>query len=94
MSTKVIMSVSAGRRLGHAQAWLRERGKDEEVLIVGATLAAAGELARNAARTNGVAFGWHRHSWAQFVRALPGLCSLGMNLFRSLESQWMRWSPA
>jgi ATP-dependent helicase/nuclease subunit B len=72
MSTKVIMSVSAGRRLGHAQDWLRERGKGEEVLIVGATLAAAGELARNAARTNGVAFGWHRHSWAQFVRALAG----------------------
>ena len=70
MSTKVITSASAERRLKNAQDWLQERGKDEEALIVGATLAAASELARDAARTNGVAFGWHRHSWAQLVRAV------------------------
>ena len=72
MSINVITSVSAGRRLRHAQDWLRGRGKDEEILIVGATLAAAGELARNAARANGVSFGWHRQSWSQFIRTVAG----------------------
>ena len=43
------------------------RERDEELLVVGATVDAANELVRQVASRSGAAFGWHRISLAQLV---------------------------
>lgn len=50
--------------------WLEARNQSEEVLIVGATLDAANELARTVAEAKGAAFGWHRLSLSQLAAAI------------------------
>src|SRR4051812_42522128 len=64
-----VSSVSSQRRAGYARAWLEAQALDRELLLVGATLDGANELARQVARTKGAAFGWHRLSLAQLVAA-------------------------
>jgi hypothetical protein len=58
------------RRMACASAWLEAREPAEEVLIVGASLDAANEVARGVARMKGAAFGWHRLSLTQLAAAL------------------------
>ena len=60
MTANAIISAVNHRRIGRALAWLEGRAPAEEVLIVGATLDAANELARGVAKEKGAAFGWHR----------------------------------
>ena len=55
------------RRIGRARAWLESRVHAEEVLVVGATLDAANELARRVAKEKGAAFGWHRLTLPQLA---------------------------
>jgi hypothetical protein len=64
-------------RIGRARAWLEARQPAEEILILGANLDAANELARDVARSKGAAFGWHRLSLSQFAALLaaPELAS-------------------
>jgi hypothetical protein len=50
MGTHVLVSSMSHRRLARARAWLEARAPSEEVLIIGASLDAANELAREAAR--------------------------------------------
>ena len=50
MSANAIVSAANDRRIRRAQAWLENRAAAEEVLIVGATLDAANELARKVAK--------------------------------------------
>ena len=66
------MSVMNQRRIRRALAWLEGRVPAEEVLIVGATLGAANELARRVAkeRKRGAAFGWHRLTLSQLALRL------------------------
>jgi hypothetical protein len=47
------------RRIARARAWLKARAPAEELLIIGASLDAANELARGVVQTSGSAFGWH-----------------------------------
>jgi len=54
------VSAANDRRIRRAQTWLEGRAAREEALIVGATLDAANELARKAAKKKGAAFGWYR----------------------------------
>jgi hypothetical protein len=70
MAITVVASLVSRLRLDRARAWLEARGPDEEVLILGASLAAANEIARSAARKKGGAFGWHRLTLAQLAGAL------------------------
>jgi ATP-dependent helicase/nuclease subunit B len=56
----VITSVETRRRLEHCRAWLDARQIAEEVLIIAASIEAANQLARDSAKGNGSAFGWHR----------------------------------
>ena len=49
--------------------WLLARAPAEEVVIVGANLDAANELARRVATEKGAAFGWHRLTLSQLVAA-------------------------
>jgi len=49
MSVHAVISPTGHRRIHTAQRWLENRAAAEEVLIVGATLDAANELARKVA---------------------------------------------
>ena len=57
-------------RIRRARAWLESRVLAEEVLIIGASLDAANELAREVAKEKGAAFGWHRLTLPQLAAAL------------------------
>ena len=70
MSAIVVTSVVNHRRIGRARAWLESRVLGEEVLIIGASLDAANELARRVAEEKGAAFGWHRLTLPQLAAAL------------------------
>jgi ATP-dependent helicase/nuclease subunit B len=60
------------RRIARARAWLEAREPAEEVLIIGASLDAANQVARGVAQMKGAAFGWHRLSLTQLAAALAG----------------------
>jgi len=60
MRANAITSAISPCRIQRAQAWLKKRTAAEEVLIVGATLDAANELARGVLDEQRAAFGWHR----------------------------------
>jgi ATP-dependent helicase/nuclease subunit B len=67
MTNTVVTSVSSRSRIERARAWLETRDAAEEVLILGASLGAANELARSLAKTKGAAFGWHRLTLVQLA---------------------------
>jgi hypothetical protein len=77
MSATAVTSVAHCRRLERAR---NSRGQSKELLLVGATLDGANELARSVAKDKGVAFGWHRLSISQlaFAMASPGLAARGL----------------
>jgi hypothetical protein len=79
VATAYISSMSR-RRLARAGAWLKSRAPAEEVLIIGANLDAANELARGVAQTTGAAFGWHRITLTQLaaVLAAPTMAARGI----------------
>jgi hypothetical protein len=66
----LLISTASHRRLARALAWLEARAPAEEVLIIGATLDAANELARRVVQARGAAFGWHRLTLAQLAAVL------------------------
>jgi ATP-dependent helicase/nuclease subunit B len=72
MAATVVTSVASRPRIDHARAWLETRDVAEEVLIIGASLNAANELARSLAKIRGAAFGWHRLTLAQLVLNIAG----------------------
>src|SRR3984893_9600872 len=80
MTTTVVTSVGSLFRIDCARAWLETRDDAEEVLILGASLAAANELARSLTKTRGAAFGWHRLTLAQLAAniASPVLTERGL----------------
>src|SRR6202047_2264576 len=80
MSANAIISAVNHRRIRRARAWLEGRAAAEEVLIVGATLDAANELARGVAKEKGAAFGWDRLQWSQLAAAIaaPVLATRGL----------------
>lgn len=77
MSRIAFISPASKARVGRAELWLDRRAAAEEVLIVGATLDAANELARHVAKKKGAAFGWHRLTLSQlaFSVAEPALAT-------------------
>jgi ATP-dependent helicase/nuclease subunit B len=80
MSVHAVISSTGHRRILDAQRWLENRPAAEEVLIVGATLDAANELARKVAKKKGAGFGWHRLTLPQlaFAIAPPILAARGL----------------
>jgi RecB family exonuclease len=70
VSAIVATSAVNHRRIRRARVWLESRVAAEEVLIIGASLDAANELARRVAKEKGAAFGWHRLTLAQLAAAL------------------------
>jgi ATP-dependent helicase/nuclease subunit B len=88
MSHIAIISAVNRRRIRRARTWLEGRAPADELLVVGATLDAANELVRGAAKDRAAAFGWHRLTLSQLAatiaarllatRALAPLSRLGM----------------
>ncbi|HXZ15003.1 MAG TPA: hypothetical protein VEH77_03380, partial [Roseiarcus sp.] len=80
MSRIAVKSSAARTRIRRAEAWLESRKPDEELLVIGATLDAANELARKVAKKKGAAFGWHRLTLPQlaFAIAAPVLAAHGL----------------
>src|SRR6516162_4996514 len=80
MTTTVVTSIASRSRIDRARAWLETKDAAEEVLILGASLNAANELARSLAKTRGAAFSWHRLTPAQLAAniALPALTKRGL----------------
>jgi hypothetical protein len=70
MGGSIFISAASQSRIARARAWLEARQPAEEILILGANLDAANELARDVVRTKGAAFGWHRLSLAQLAAML------------------------
>ena len=78
--TRAILSTSASVRRRVALEWLRDKGPEAELLVLGATPGAALDLSRTAAAELGSAFGWHRATLlraAGAVAAVP-LSQLGL----------------
>src|SRR5688572_2642414 len=73
------ISVSAHLRSRRPQHWLKVRRHDDELVLVGANLDAANEVARKAAESSAI-FGWHRLGWPQLVYsvAAPLLADRGI----------------
>jgi ATP-dependent helicase/nuclease subunit B len=67
MDLLAVTSASSRRRIERARSWLESRERDEELVVIGATVGAANELARQVASRIGAAFGWHRISLPQLV---------------------------
>ena len=80
MRAMVFMSSMSHRRIARAASWLKSRGPAQELLVVGATLDAANELARSVVDSAGSAFGWHRLSLAQLAAtfAKPRMAAAGV----------------
>ena len=53
--------------MDRACAWLETRASDDELVLVGATVDAVNDLARQVATRRGAAFGWHRISLSRLV---------------------------
>ena len=70
MSCVAFVSAANRPRIRRAEAWLESRPPAEELLIVGATLDAANELARSVGKKKGAAFGWHRMTLPQLAFAI------------------------
>jgi hypothetical protein len=89
MTATIVSSVAHRRRLERASAWLQGRGQSEELLVVGATLDGANELARTIARGKGVTFGWHRLGVSQlaFAIATPALAERGLAPLSSVGTE-------
>jgi len=74
---ELVTSAGAQARLARAAQWLSQRGRSEQVLVVGATLEAASELIRAAAAP--AAFGWQRVTLSRLAAlvASPALAARG-----------------
>ncbi len=85
----LLRASAASLRLERARAWLEAQPPAAEVLLVGASPDAVGDLLRGAAWDRGAAFGWQRATLAGVARRLatPALCALGRAPVGALGSQ-------
>lgn len=79
MASRIVEAPASAQRLEEAEAWLRERRRDEELLIVGHTLDAGAGLVRRIA-TAGSVFGWRVVTLPRLAAALsaPALAARGV----------------
>jgi ATP-dependent helicase/nuclease subunit B len=70
MSITIASSSSTYHRIARCREWLEARAPAEQVLIIGATLGAANEVARSLAQAKGATFGYHRMTLGQLAAAL------------------------
>jgi len=70
MGILTFKSAASHSRVACARDWLNARQPAEEVLVIGATLGAANELARNIVTEKRASFGYHRLTLGQLASAL------------------------
>jgi ATP-dependent helicase/nuclease subunit B len=70
MGLTVVTSAASHYRVACGEDWLKARASAEEVLIIGATLGAANEIARSLVQTKGASFGYHRMTLGQLASTL------------------------
>ena len=71
MGVTVVTSSASHQRIAHGHEWLKVRAAADEILIIGATLGAANDLARGLAQEKRAAlFGYHRLTLGQLASAL------------------------
>ena len=70
MGFTVITSAASHHRVARGRDWLGARAPAKEILIIGATLGAANELARSLAQEKRASFGYHRLTFGQLASAL------------------------
>src|SRR6516162_6825913 len=70
MGFSVVTSAASHHRVARGRDWLKARTPTEEILIIGATLGAANELARSVAQAKRASFGYHRLTFGQLASAL------------------------
>jgi hypothetical protein len=70
MGFTVITSAASHHRVTRGRDWLKARAPTEEILMIGATLGAANELARSLAQEKRASFGYHRLTFGQLASAL------------------------
>ena len=70
MSRRVVVSARSELRVREATAWLAAREPGREVLVLGATTDAAGEVIRAVALARGSAFGMHRFTLGRLAAEL------------------------
>jgi ATP-dependent helicase/nuclease subunit B len=80
-SPAIFSSPRASARLERARAFLAARRRDEQVLIVGATLESVTAITRRLARDLGASFGWHRATIGRLAATLaaPTLAERGLS---------------
>ena len=70
MGITVVSSSANHHRIARGREWLETRAPAEQVLIIGATLGAANEVARSLAQSKGASFGYHRMTLGQLASTL------------------------
>src|SRR5271167_1246821 len=70
MGITIVSSSASHHRIAHGREWVEARAPAEQVLIIGATLGAANEVARSLAQAKGASFGYHRMTLGQLAAAL------------------------
>src|SRR6516162_7240603 len=86
MGLSVITSAASHHRVARGRDWLKACAPTEEILIIGATLGAANELARNLAQDKRASFGYHRLTFGQLASALACACCASCNAIRRVLS--------
>jgi RecB family exonuclease len=80
LASTLVVSAAASLRVERALAWLAERRRDEEVVVLGASVEAAAEISRLAVHRRGACFGWQRTTLGRTAAALaaPALAARGL----------------
>src|SRR6516162_504106 len=92
MGLSVITSTAGHHRTARGRDWLSARAPAEEILIIGATLGAANEIARALAQAKRASFGYHRLTFGQLAseQARPVLAAQRTVPLGALPSQTAR----
>lgn len=79
-AARLVVSPAADLRIDRALAWLGDRRRDEEVLVLGASTEAAAEITRLAAKRRGACFGWQKSTLGRTAATLaaPALAARGL----------------
>ena len=91
MGLAVFTSAASHRRIACARDWLKARSPAEEVLIIGATLGAANEVARSLAHLAGTNTRRVRRALASLFGGAVGKDTVS-RVWRKVKTDWDAWN--
>jgi len=82
VASRIVVAPAAAQRLDEAAEWLKQRRRDEELLVVAHSLEAAASIVHRVASENGAAFGWRTSTLPRVASALahPVLAARGVSV--------------